>query len=97
MNFYELRFCKRSAFVRAFSDVVSSPYVEDCLVDTCSLSLRFRAVAEPAVQQLIDRIQCDGEVQASIKAPSETDSSSSSTLLKRVRGRCSVRVTRDRR
>jgi hypothetical protein len=81
MNFYELRFCKRSAFVRAFSDVVACPYVEDCLVDACSLSLRFRAVAEPAVQQLIDRIQLDGDVQASITDPPGTDSSSSSTPL----------------
>lgn len=81
MYLYELRFGKRSAFVRAFSDVISSPYVEDCLVDACSLSLRFRAAAEPAVQQLLDRIQLDGEVHASIKAPPGTDSSSSSTPL----------------
>jgi hypothetical protein len=66
MYLYELQFCRRSAFVRAFSDVVACPYVEDCLVDACSLSLRFRAAAEPAVQQLLDRIQLDGDVSTSI-------------------------------
>jgi len=81
MYLYELRFCKRSAFVRAFSDVVACPYVEDCLVDACSLSLRFRAAAEPAVQQLLDRIKLNGELHASIEVPPRTDSSPSSTPL----------------
>ena len=81
MYLYELRFCKRSAFVQAFSDVVACPYVEDCMVDACSLSLRFRAAAEPAVQQLLDRIKLDGGLDASTEAPPGTDSSSSSTPL----------------
>ncbi len=62
MTVYELRFCKRAAFERAFSDVLSCAYVEDCLVDTCDLKLRFWARGGAPVQQLFDRIKLEGGI-----------------------------------
>ena len=70
MTVYELRFCKRAAFERAFSDVLSCAYVEDCLVDRCNLKLRFRASGGAPVQQLFDRIRLEGEIALSgIESP----------------------------
>ena len=64
----EFRFSTRAALERAFSNVMSCEYVEDCQVDSLSLCLRFRASAGPAVRQLFDRIQLDGEVEVSTTA-----------------------------
>ena len=61
MKIYEIRFGGRAAFERAFLDVLSCAYVEDCLVDRSALRLRFRANGEPEVQQLFQRIKLEGE------------------------------------
>ncbi len=62
MKIYEIRFCRRAAFERAFLDVLSCAYVEDCVVDRSALRLRFRANGEPEVQQLFHRIKLEGEL-----------------------------------
>jgi len=66
MNVYELRFGNRSAFERAFLDVRSCEYVEDCLVDTRALSLRFRAQGKAGLQ-LFDRIKREGEPMPGVR------------------------------
>jgi len=60
MQVYELRFCQRTALNRAFWDVRACSFVEDCLVDTCTLKLRFRSRAEPAARKLFDRLKLEG-------------------------------------
>ncbi len=62
MSSYEFRFCQRAAFERAFLDVLSCAYVEDCLVDRSALKLRFRANGEPEGQRLYERIKLQGEL-----------------------------------
>ena len=69
MNIYEFRFHKRAAFERAFLDVLSCAYVEDCLVDRSTLKLRFHANGEPEVQRLFDRIKLEGELAPRVVGP----------------------------
>ena len=70
MTSYEFRFCQRAAFERAFLDVLSCAYVEDCLVDRSALKLRFCANGEPEVQQLYERIKLQGELAPRAAEPS---------------------------
>ncbi len=61
MTSYEFRSRQRAAFERAFLDVLSCAYVEDCLVDRSARKLRFSANGEPEVQRLYERIKLEGE------------------------------------
>ncbi len=70
MTSYEFRFRQRAAFERAFLDVLSCAYVEDCLVDRSALKLRFRANGEPEVQRLYERIKLQGELAPRAPEPS---------------------------
>ncbi len=70
MTSYEFRFRQRAAFERAFLDVLSCAYVEDCLADRSALKLRFRANGEPEVQQLYERIKLQGELASRGPEPS---------------------------
>ncbi len=73
MTSYEFRFCQRAAFERAFLDVLSCAYVEDCLVDRSALKLRFRSNGEPEVQRLYERIKLKGELAARTPASARFD------------------------
>ena len=69
MQIYELRFCQRTALNRAFWDVRDCSFVEDCLVDICTLKLRFRSRVEPAARQLFDRLKLEGGAPVSPLTP----------------------------
>jgi hypothetical protein len=45
---YELRFRTRSAVMRAFREVISNEFVEDCLIDVGERVLRFRTNSDSA-------------------------------------------------
>ena len=50
---YELRFRTKSAVMRAFREIVSSEFVEDCLVDVRERVVRFRTAA-PSLDGLLE-------------------------------------------
>jgi hypothetical protein len=50
---YELRFRTKSAVMRAFREIVSSEFVEDCLVDVPERVVRFRTAA-PSLGGLLE-------------------------------------------
>ena len=53
---YELRFRTKTALMRAFGAIVSSEYVEDCLVDLRERVVRFRTTA-PSLGGLLEPAQ----------------------------------------
>jgi hypothetical protein len=50
---YELRFRTKKALMRAFGEIVSSEFVEDCLVDLRERVVRFRTTA-PSLDGLLE-------------------------------------------
>jgi hypothetical protein len=56
---HALRFTDSVALARAFEEIASHEFVEDCLIDLEALRIRFIAAAEPA-RTLIERIYLHG-------------------------------------
>jgi hypothetical protein len=61
LHLHTLKLTDRDRLSRAFGTLLSSGLVEDCLVESAGLSIRF--VAQPdRAEQLIEQIQRDGGV-----------------------------------
>lgn len=69
MSTYEFRFLSRAALERAFSNLMSCEYVEDCQVFLSALSLRFRAHDGPATEELFKQIQREASIVPSNTIP----------------------------
>lgn len=66
MYVHTLEFTDRNRLAAAFEQVMSSEWVEDCLVETDRLRIRFVADPEHA-QRLIQRIYQDGGLRLSMR------------------------------
>ncbi len=62
MNAHEFRFSSRGALERAVSAVLSCEEVEDCLVESSALRLRFRAPRGRSATHLVERIHRAGNI-----------------------------------
>ena len=62
MDAHDFRFSSRSALGQAVSAVLSCEDVEDCLVESSALRLRFRTPGGPSTTRLLERIHGAGEV-----------------------------------
>ncbi len=66
MYVHTLEFTDRNRLAAAFERLASSEYVEDCLVETAKLRIRF--VAEPKqARALVERIYQDGGLRLSMR------------------------------
>ncbi len=64
MHVHTLEFTDRSRLSSAFERIISHEHVEDCLVETDKLRIRFVAAPERAAP-LIERIYLDGGLRFS--------------------------------